>query len=78
MIAQRKREKEKGQRITRSSSKRKKVQSHFHKVGILDSERKHKKTKKCVPSKKKAQLDEESSFHPSDDQSHNSESSSTV
>ena len=79
MIAQRKREEEKGQRITRSSSKRKKVQSHFHKVGILDSERKRKKTKKCVSSKKKkAQSDEESSFHPSDDQSHNSKSSSTI
>ena len=78
MIAQRKREQEKGQRNTRSSSKRKKVQSHFHKVGILESERKNKKSKKRVPSKKKTQSDEESSFHPSNDNSHNSESSSTI
>ena len=78
MIAQRKREQEKGQRNTWSSSKRKKVQSHFHKVGILESERKNKKTKKRVPSKKKAQSDKESSFHPSYDNSHNSDSSSTI
>ena len=60
-------------------SKRKKVQSHFHKGGILDSEQKRQKTKKRVPSKKKeAQSDKESSFCPSDELSDISESSSTI